>query len=226
MSGAQSIVDGISGDLEAVGLILRGGLVDSPSLPELPAGRKAATLLLVGHAGSSHWARFSEWRRTDSGPDPLDRWTRSVVEPVASRFGATALYPFERPWWPFQRWIMEIEGLKPSPLGILIHPEYGLWHGYRAALAFEDRLDVAKPVVLAHACDDCVDRRCIPACPAHAFDDGMFVPEPCRNHLAVAAGQAGCMRSGCLARNACPVGRNYRYCDDELRFHMNALDLP
>ncbi len=31
---------------------------------------------------------------------------------------------------------MAAEGLKPSPLGLLMHPEYGLWHGYRGAILF------------------------------------------------------------------------------------------
>ena len=29
-----------------------------------------------------------------------------------------------------------------SPLGILIHPDWGLWHSYRGALAFRERLDL------------------------------------------------------------------------------------
>ena len=224
MTSGDPMTGAIACDLESIGLVLRGGLVDGGSLPQLPGRRRAVTLLLVGHAGSSHWPHFADWWQTHPGPDPLDRWTRSVMEPVARRFGAVALYPFERPWWPFQRWIAEIEGLKPSPLGILIHPEYGLWHGYRAALAFEDRLDLPVRTPLAHACDECLDQPCIPACPAHALDGGAFALRPCRDHLATACGQAGCIRSGCIARNACPVGEEYRYCEDELRFHMEALE--
>ena len=29
---------------------------------------------------------------------------------------------------------MRAEGLKPSPLGVLVHPDFGLWHGYRGAI--------------------------------------------------------------------------------------------
>ena len=35
---------------------------------------------------------------------------------------------------------MRAEAVAPSPLGILIHPDYGLWHAYRGALAFAERL--------------------------------------------------------------------------------------
>src|SRR4030095_137820 len=38
------------------------------------------------------------------------------------------------------RWAMRAEAVAPSPLGILIHPDYGLWHAYRGALAFAERL--------------------------------------------------------------------------------------
>jgi len=32
-----------------------------------------------------------------------------------------------------------------------------------------------------------------------------------------------CMRTGCLARNACPIAPQLRYSDDQARFHMQAF---
>ena len=203
--------------------MLRGGLVASTALPELDNGEVAETLLLVGHAGSAVWPHFSAYLGRSPGPDPLDRWTRFVIDPVARRFDCRALYPFEKPWWPFQRWVSEIEGLRPSPLGILVHPEYGLWHAYRAALAFRKAIPVPERSKLAHACDNCRDKPCMSVCPAEAISTDGFDVEPCRSHLASESGNASCMRVGCLARNACPIGAEYRYMDSQLRFHMTAL---
>ncbi|MEM9107690.1 MAG: 4Fe-4S dicluster domain-containing protein [Pseudomonadota bacterium] len=180
---------------------------------------------MVGHAGSSHWHVFERFEREHKGPDPLDAWSRSVGEAIASQLDCVALYPFEKPWWPFQSWISRAEGLKPSPLGILIHPEYGLWHGYRLAFAFREFISVPASKNHPHACDTCVDKPCVGACPVEAIHLDGFRLDTCRTHLASVAGQAGCMQQGCLSRNACPVGAGYRYNSRQLRFHMAALEL-
>lgn len=114
--------------------------------------------------------------------------------------------------------------MKASPLGILLHPQFGLWHSYRGALGFSQALDVpAKPVAPAHPCDHCLDKPCLSHCPAEAVRVENFNVSACRAHLATEGGQAGCMQQGCLARNACPVGQAYRYPGPQLRFHMQAL---
>jgi len=185
------------------------------------------TIVLAGHAGSSFWQYFERFQTSHGGSNPLDAWSRVVGEAIATQLdGCTALYPFEKPWWPFQNWIARAEGLKPSPLGILIHPEYGLWHGYRVAFAFREAIAIPRPATQVHACDSCLDKPCIEDCPVGAITEVGFRRDACRTHLADGAGQAGCMQSGCLSRNACPVGAKYRYNNDQLRFHMAALDLP
>jgi hypothetical protein len=49
--------------------------------------------------------------------------------------GAVGLFPFQKPHLPLQRWAKRAESCHASPLGMFIHPEHGLWHGYRCALA-------------------------------------------------------------------------------------------
>lgn len=46
----------------------------------------------------------------------------------------------------------------------------------------------------------------------------------CRAHLRTGEGVAGCLAHGCLSRDACPVGRDYRYPVGQLRFHMAAIE--
>lgn len=209
--------------LRSRGLMARGGLqfaaVADHSL-HVPGFK---SLVLAGHAGSSFWPQFSRFRRNCRSADPLDAWSRETGEEIESEFGCKAFYPFEKPWWPFQSWIRVAEGLKPSPLAILIHPEYGLWHGYRAAFGFEGTIALPAPVARHHPCDDCLDKPCLSACPANAVSKGGFDLAACRSHLSADEGMRGCMQSGCLARNACPVGNSYRYETAHARFHMDAL---
>jgi len=207
------------------GLSVRGGVCFDEAGPVV-GGRPLKSLILIGHIGSPPWPNFQRFRRSYGGSDPLDAWSKHVIEPIAKAFSGVALYPFEKPWWPFQQWIKRSEGLKPSPLGILIHPEFGLWHGYRAALGFDVPIRMPAPVSLPHACDACVDRPCIAACPAGALTSGRFDIGPCRDHLAGETEPGGCMALGCASRNACPVGKDYRYDEAQLRFHMATLTLP
>ena len=195
--------------------------------PELDKGGKARTVVLLGNIGGSIWEPFSHWRNTrdDGGNNPLDRWSEDVIGPVAEAIGAVAYFPSDKPWWPFQRWAKIAEGLEPSPLGLLIHPEYGLWHGYRGALGFAEEHEFPAAPRLPSPCSKCAKKPCLEACPAHAISEKGFDVPACRAFLAADEGQAGCVKTGCVARNACPVGSEYRYPAAQLAFHMEALDI-
>jgi hypothetical protein len=234
MTGPAASHDDVLNELRAAlaprGVFLRGvvNFSEDDAAPILNDGARARSVALLGNAGSSIWPAFEHWQfgAPDQGGDnPLDDWSKAVIDPVADAFGATAYYPSDPPWQPFQQWAMRAEGLKASPLGILIHPTYGLWHGYRGALGFAHRLIVAPRAPDRHPCDHCPDKPCLSTCPADSVQSSGFELTPCRAHLSTEIGQAGCMQSGCMARNACPVGTEYRYSTEQLRFHMAALTL-
>ncbi|WP_047455426.1 ferredoxin [Rhizobium rhizogenes] len=227
MSGSP-MIGKLRAALGAHGVFVRGVVCfDEGEGPLLHDGTPARSVILLGNIGGSIWQPFSHWRQLPENAgrrDPLDDWSKVVIQPIAAAFSATAYFPSDPPWQPFQRWAMQAEGLKASPLGILIHPEYGLWHGYRGALGFADAIETGEPVVAtAHLCDHCAEKPCLTACPVDAVTSGGFDVVGCRSHLGTDAGLAGCMTGGCLARNACPVGANYRYSSAQLAFHMAAL---
>lgn len=212
------------------GVFLRGvvNFSDGETAPFLMDGQAAKSVVLLGNIGGSLWPAFQRWRDglpDRGGENPLDAWSKVVIEPVAQAFGASAYFPSDPPWQPFQQWAMRAEGLKASPLGILIHPRYGLWHGYRGALGFAQKLPEATNQIDRHPCDHCPEKPCLSRCPAQAVLSSGFQLTPCRSHLKTREGQAGCMTGGCLARNACPVGVEYRYPAEQLYFHMAALNL-
>ncbi len=222
-------LDAVRAALAPHGLFLRGVVhFEAGDGPLLDDGRSAATVVLVGNAGGSLWPAFSRWRAGQAdggGENPLDDWSKAVIRPVAAAAGADVWFPSDPPWQPFQRWAIRAEGLKPSPLGILIHPVYGLWHGYRAALGFAGLVGAATRPAGPHPCDTCAKKPCLSTCPAGAVRPEGFDVAACRAHLRTPEGQAGCMQLGCLARAACPVGADHRYPVKQLRFHMAALSL-
>ena len=230
MNRGPAIFEQLRVALGVHGVFIRGSLsLGAGEGPFLADGGAARSVVLLGNVGGSIWQPFSRWRQLPENiwrRDPLDDWSKAIIRPIATELGATAYFPSDPPWQPFQQWAMRAEGLKASPLGILIHPEYGLWHGYRGALGFADILrDEGAPLQSAHPCDHCVGKPCLKTCPIEAVAPGGFDVQRCRSHLRTGEGQAGCMAVGCLARNACPVGASYRYPAAQLSFHMAALQL-
>ena len=231
----------IEAALAREGLIPRGGFHPEPGdgVPGLENGAPARTLVLVGNAGPALWRAFAASPEfgPESGtlPDPLNRWSARVIGELAAAWGARALYPFGGPpHLPFVAWAKRAEPVAESPLGILIHPDYGLWHAYRGALAFAEALDLPPRAERPRPCDACADRPCLSACPVGAFSPaGTDVADPgvagpnvadydvsaCANHLASPAG-ADCMAEACRARRACPIGREYLYAPEQAAFHM------
>ena len=221
---AFGVLESLQEALRPSGIRLRGvvSFADGNG-PTLDDGGRAQSLVLLGNVGGSIWPAFADWRTGYSGADPLDAWSKAVINPVAERHEATPFYPSDPPYMPFQQWAKRAEGLKASPLGILIHPQYGLWHGYRGALAFRQTIDAAPLEATPSPCENCIEKPCLTSCPAGAISMARFEVGRCRSHLVTAEGRLGCMKDGCAARNSCPIGAAYRYPEAQLRFHMEAL---
>ncbi len=225
MSSSTTLAD-LAARLADLGLRTRNGFVlvqelDQALLDQMPAAR---ALVLIGNVGSEMWRRSGAGIVAAPPPDPLDRWTREVIAPIADAFCGKALFPFDGPpYWLFQRWAMRAEAVAPSPLGILMHPEYGLWHAYRAAILLSVELEFAPPG-RNHPCDTCAGKPCLANCPVGAFTGAGYEVDHCVGHVAATKSEAGaCFRRGCLARLACPIGAAWRYAPDHAQFHMRAF---
>jgi len=206
------------------GLVARGAfhVEENDKVPPV-GGQAARTLVLIGNAGSSLWPEFSRSREyRDGRPNPLDRWSERVIDDLGRELDALAVFPFKGPpYYPFLRWARRAETVTSSPLGMLIHPDYGLWHAYRGALVFDRPLDgLPDPTREASPCLTCEDQPCLSGCPVDAFGSDGFDVERCVTHL---DGPNRCRDEGCLARNACPAGKPFKYVREQHRFHLAAF---
>jgi len=192
------------------------------------------SIVVIGNGGGALWAslkshaaRHPGWWNRDN---PLDDFTREVVErdiaaPVrASGARCVTVYPFmsNGPTLNFIE-LGKVAGIAgPSILGVTVHPKYGPWIAFRAALLLDEEIDSPGDALGFDPCPRCTARSCIPACPANAVNaqSGWDIPKCLTHRVEV---ETDCTPR-CHARAGCVLGPGHRYPDDELAFHqMRAL---
>lgn len=216
MTAPNAIAD-VDAALAGYGLCVTGAFHAGGS-EDVPA--ETATLCLLGPADGRMWDAFAAAPEVADGePDPLDRWSRRVIDAAAEALGARALYPFGGPpWAPFLTWAARAEGAVSSPIGMSVTPARGLHASWRGALAFAVRLaGVASPS--PPPCGGCA-RPCVTACPVDAFAAGRYDVDACVAHVTRPEG-ARCREDGCLARRACPVSMDLPRA--QRAFHLDAF---
>jgi hypothetical protein len=181
---------------------------------------EAKFVILIGNAGPGMFRKFA--RERNPAVDQIDEWTREAVSALAGDLQATAVFPFGEPTHPFLTWAKRAGAGHTSPLGLNIHPTYGLWHAYRAALLFPVEFDLPRQSAGAHPCEICTDRPCLSACPVNAFSGTSYDVGACAVHVGSPAGQ-DCHDNGCKARRACPVGQGFTYHPYQAQFFMRAF---
>jgi hypothetical protein len=176
-------------------------------------------LLVFGHAGSGFWKSLDE---PLTGSDPLDCMSIKMVEDFFQRIGCAdyqVLYPTTDLQIDLLALGKQLGWHADSALGIGINAIHGTWFAYRVVVlsnTFYETHDETQANNLAEAlCDKCINRPCVEACPVGApgvtFDLRACMDERVREGSACAY--------QCLARNACPVGTEYRYDQDQMRYH-------
>lgn len=202
--------------LRAEGLAILGTCAPDPGF--CPPG--TTCLALIGPLGGGDWwprlKASPEWR--DRAPDPVDRWSKRTLGALASRFGAVALFPSDGPPWPpFFGWALQSDRMWQSPVGMLVHPEAGLWVSFRGALA----LPFAVPLAAAeNPCPACPEQPCRGACPVGALSPTAYDTAACHAHLDTPGG-ADCLTRGCAARGACPLSQSHARLAEQSAYHMS-----
>jgi epoxyqueuosine reductase QueG len=190
----------------------------------------ARCVVVVGNGGGAFWKALRV--HADSHPGwwqrehPLDDFTREVVErelaapPRARGIRCTTVYPFgpDGAALDFVQ-LGKAAGLGgPSLLGVLVHPKYGPWIAFRAAMLLDEEIDAPGDAPNFDPCPSCTARTCIAACPVSAvsFPKGWDVWRCLEYRVEVETDCAG----RCHSRVACVLGPEHRYPDDELAYHQ------
>jgi epoxyqueuosine reductase len=202
----------------------------APSMRVDQIDAHARSIVLVGNGGGALWRAFKEHAARDPGwmrrENPLDDFTRNVIEgsvvSAARSLGArcTTVYPFigDGPKLNFME-LGKLAGLAgPSIVGVVVHPTYGPWIAFRAAILIDADIDAPGPALGCDPCPSCTTRTCISSCPADAvaFPAGWNIPR-CLTHRVET--EADCANR-CHARVGCVLGPEHRYPDDELAYHQ------
>jgi epoxyqueuosine reductase len=190
----------------------------------------ARSIVIVGNGGGELWtalkqhaARHPEWWDREH---PLDEFTRQVVETAlaaplrADGIRCTVVYPFIQDGRALNFvQLARVAGLTgPSIIGVSLHPEYGPWIAFRAALLIDEPIDAPGPAIDFDPCPTCTARTCISACPASAVsaERGWDIPKCLTHRVEV---EPDCI-GRCHARAACVIGPAHIYPDDELAYHQ------
>ncbi len=241
------LLDALRGRLVSRGFDLCAGLrLDQPALREhgvtFPlslAGFEAPLGAVVGNTRAlwSHVAaRIQQANPTDFpnsvlGQDPIDEYVSEQLPlAVAAALTSCGLSQEHRIFYshrtdypsaaddgegsaargavPIQR-LAALSGLAAlSPSHLSVHPEYGPWIALRAVVVLPLET-TTEPGLRRAPCAGC-QAPCVPAL-EQALAAPRGGPEPISHHwIAV--------------RDACPVGRQHRYSDAQLRYHYSVLD--
>ena len=181
-------------------------------------GHDYGTLVLLGPDEPDFWPMFTQTPEyNDSDPNPMDRWSRRIIDSIAKRVNGAAYYPFGgEPFLPFFTWAIRTGQAWASPIGFLVHDRAGLFASYRGAVWIPQDRPI-KPTT--QPCLTC-DAPCKTACPVDAFAQGYDVAA-CKSHVKIPQGTS-CLSDGCRARRACPVGVGRRL-PAQATFHMAAF---
>ncbi len=180
--------------------------------------RKSARLVLLGMGGPGLWNRIKN--NLENSPDPFDDDAVSSVHTLALEFWGCAkvdlLYPGPLPL-PLQK-IGQFAGwCHPSPIGIDLHPRYGPWFAFRAVFLIDSPLPSDAYDTTEAPCKSCQTKPCVSMCPAQAVQ----ARSPLNSQACVVQRLLPHSVCGdrCLSRLACPVGKQWRYPDEQIAYH-------
>lgn len=180
-------------------------------------GRPVSQALLIGNSRKI-WSPFLAWLAHEGQrlelPNPLETYVETAIGEAFETLDAPYQIRFSHRPEPhhvaFQQ-LAEVAGLAwCSPAHLSIHPLYGCWMALRAVVVIDLPGPPGEPPGMKPLCGDCRSG-CVPRFNTVLKKDHQAPP----GDYDVAA----CWQDWLAIRDACPIGRDYRYSDDQIRYH-------
>ena len=105
-----------------------------------------------------------------------------------------------------------------SPFLVGINPVWGSWYAYRAVVLTNSHYQPASMPASPSPCSACRTDDCVVACPVGAVSRDGFDMETCLQYRQTDGSHC---QDKCLARMACPVGREHRYRQPQMSYHYH-----
>lgn len=209
-------------DLHRLPLELQDAIFNS-----YPEAKHYRQLLLFANGGPQFWHAFSAYRiqfadSVDNVDDPMDQYARAIVAAFLEENKLNHQFQFVYPG----SYVLNLQSLgrllgwhQDTPLKIGLHPLYGVWFAYRAAVlvnsdfpstAWIDSSTTVSP------CQTCASKACVVSCPAGAVTAAQYYLDQCLDYRTQE--NSPCAQR-CISREACPVAPEYRYSDEQIRYH-------
>jgi hypothetical protein len=174
----------LSNDLASLGLNIQIS-IPCRELKDFFWAPKDGSLLIFGNGGKEFWSHASL---------PLDDFTKTQIihwgkthlkEDLTNNF----FYPKDHLIIALQQLGRKLNLCAQSPIGIDIHPTFGLWFAFRAVVFTTQELPEMSLKPIQSPCDQCVEKACL--------EQETFRKQ----------------------RLACPIGAHHRYSDEQLDYH-------
>jgi len=174
------------------------------------------SIILLGPHEPSYWPAISdspEWQ--DGRPDPVDRWSRRIIERLAQVTGSKPHFPFGKQPAPLLKWALASDRAQQSLVGSAIQADAGLLASYRGALALNKSIRVspcknpcpsgAKPYMTAF--------------PAGIITYSNYDLNTCWGYMRAVSEQS-CLFAGYIADRACPISSLHPRMAEQSAYHM------
>jgi ferredoxin len=177
------------------------------------------SIILIANGGRELWKHLAH--PLDEDKDPIDNFAIEAMKDFGLRaFGGDfkILFPLTTYLLPLQKLGRELNMSRPSPLGLDINNEYGVWFAFRGVMITKQSIPTIKPNVFDSPCLSCTSLECIKACPVSAVH--LEIPFDLKSCGEYRFSQNSQCADRCLSRLSCPYKVEHRYELVQTQFHM------
>jgi ferredoxin len=180
-------------------------------------------LLMFGHAGKRLWEAVED--KIGDVLEPIDTYSIEAISHFIESSYPDCRFKFLYPGDALGVSLRDLGKAagwhQDSAIGLGIHPVWGTWFAYRAVVLVDEHFKMpdTPPVENQSPCGFCIDKPCVSACPAGALEySAVDKIKTCSRYRVK---EDSLCHSTCLARVACPAGKEHQYSDAQLSYHYD-----